>query len=110
MLETVASLLWDALSSLWLPAATAAYFAATQFDYGESGVLNSLSFSGRCLRMRYRIKRVTPPKFTRPVGMLISNRFGPESPDVRSPLIRRDYILGRSPPGQTSRRCGMTPQ
>jgi hypothetical protein len=44
VLETVAALFLDALSTLWLVGAMAAYFAAKQFDYGEDGVLHALHF------------------------------------------------------------------
>lgn len=42
--ETVASLLLDALSTLWLVAAMGSYFSAKQFEYGETGLLNALHF------------------------------------------------------------------
>jgi hypothetical protein len=44
VLETVASLVLDALSTLWLVGAMASYFAAKQFDYGETGVMHALHF------------------------------------------------------------------
>jgi len=44
VLETVASLFLDALSTLWLVGAMASYFSAKQFDYGETGLLNALHF------------------------------------------------------------------
>jgi hypothetical protein len=44
VLETLASFFLDAISSLWLIAAMAAYFAAKQFHYGETGVLDALHF------------------------------------------------------------------
>ena len=42
VLETVASLLLDALSTLWLVGAAGCYFAAKQFDYGETGLVAKL--------------------------------------------------------------------
>lgn len=44
VLETVASLFLDALSTLWLVAAMASYFAAKQFEYGETGLMDALHF------------------------------------------------------------------
>ncbi len=44
VLETIAALFLDALSSLWAVGGVAAYFAAKQFDYGESGLIPALNF------------------------------------------------------------------
>lgn len=44
VLETLAALFLDALSTLWVVGAVAAYFGAKQFDYGERGVLDQLHF------------------------------------------------------------------
>jgi hypothetical protein len=44
VLETLGALFLDALSTLWLIAAMASYFAAKQFDYGETGVTHAFEF------------------------------------------------------------------
>jgi hypothetical protein len=44
VLETVASLFLDALSTLWLVGATGCWFAAKQYDYGETGIIATLQF------------------------------------------------------------------
>lgn len=44
VLETLAALFLDALSTLWVVGAVASYFGAKQFDYGETGVLDQLHF------------------------------------------------------------------
>ena len=44
VLETVAALFLDALSTLWLVGAAGSYFAARQLDYGETGVVATLQF------------------------------------------------------------------
>lgn len=49
VLETLAAVLLDALSSLWLVAGIASYFAAKQFDFGERGLMDALHFwAGVC--------------------------------------------------------------
>lgn len=44
VLEAIAALFLDALSSLWVAGAVASYFAAKQFDYGETGIMDALHF------------------------------------------------------------------
>ena len=44
VLEAIAAVFLDALSSLWVVGATASYFTAKQFDYGERGVVPALQF------------------------------------------------------------------
>jgi hypothetical protein len=44
VLETLAAVFLDALSSLWLVAGIAAYFAAQQVDTGEGGIMDTLHF------------------------------------------------------------------
>ncbi len=44
VLETIAALFLDALSTLWLLAAMGSYFAAKAFDYGEPGIIPVLQF------------------------------------------------------------------
>lgn len=44
VMETLAALFLDALSTLWVVGAVASYFGAKQFDYGETGVLDALHF------------------------------------------------------------------
>jgi hypothetical protein len=44
VLETIAAVFLDALSSLWLVGAMASFFAAKQFDDGERGVVPTLQF------------------------------------------------------------------
>lgn len=43
-LETIAALVLDALSTLWLVGAVGSYFAARELDTGEGGLLNALHF------------------------------------------------------------------
>lgn len=49
VLEAIAALFLDALSTLWVVGAVASYFGAKQFDYGETGVLDALHFSAGVL-------------------------------------------------------------
>jgi hypothetical protein len=44
VLETIAALFLDALSTLWLVGAMGAYFAAKELDYGETGIIAGLQF------------------------------------------------------------------
>lgn len=44
VIEVLAALFLDALSTLWVVGAVASYFGAKQFDYGETGVLDALHF------------------------------------------------------------------
>lgn len=45
VLETIAALLLDALSTLWMVGATGAYFAVKQYDHsGETGLIAALHF------------------------------------------------------------------
>ncbi len=44
VLETIAALFLDALSSLWMVGAMGAYFAAKELDHGETGIVATLQF------------------------------------------------------------------
>ena len=71
VLEALAALFLDALSTLWGMGAVAAYFGAKQLDYGETGLLDQLHFWAGVIGIFFVAAAILTFAMAVPVGMLL---------------------------------------